>query len=1292
MLYDPEVSHSSVTAPGLEHPRLAWPKETAVEEGKAELLHNLSNYIPLGTLTRLTSSYGRSYLHQLNWQESSDLWQAVHGDFASEEGDAARILADNQWIRVFSRRHQTNEDLATLRVYVLPDDVGRRFIERESPRLRNLLIRLVNELDISLGSWEGQNGSSDQAGHYTTTSSNNDSLFYLFNTLPSPPANPIAVSCRVSNEAMHSIIEFVNFPGLSTPLYPYQKRTVATMIRREVEPARALDPRFEQLKGPTKQTFYYDRTTGILLRDQISYEEARGGILGESMGLGKTMICLALIVATRGHWPEIPPEYSTELDLVRPKVGSLMQMAANVVGRSQVPWRTIFQDLARGGEDHANCAALLEENVGSYVIPPEATRRSKRPSRQPEGKTIVLSTATLVIVPQNLLSHWKSEISIHVEKDMLNVLYVDSTDEIALPAPDKLLQYDVILLSRQRFERDLLATERGDIKSPLENLHFLRIIMDEGHDFSSGRKTAAYLFLQKLHVDRKWIVSGTPANGLVGVEVGTAANETSDCVEKPTEMSSRHILEMRRRDCALSQEKKDLEKLGLIVAGFLQVKPWANSKNEDPASWQKYIMPYHDGRRKLGSFRTLLESLVVRHRIEDIEADIQLPPLYNRVVYLQPSWHDKLSINLFLLSLTANAVTSERVDKDYMFHSNNKRILNHLLDNLRQSGFYWYVFSYYLRLILLISCHETCLESRGSCSLLTNALGLSHHSFILSRMAILTLKSRIRTGFSPQDIAKTIEVSRLYLEEHAHPDSSCKNRDRVLLEQAIRVGELALKSASWQSIANLHEMGMFIEDFPEDALNSWSLVQRVEAGPLLIGATQLSQAQKWIDTHLWMSNPSRALNGIGNSIMQKLRQDAERESAKIHVTDVPTRYKEINGNRKSSQLKKEKKKHLIGAPASTREQMMSRAKADPSPQKTVKAALPSPSRDGPSTPKLIPTLKPALKSALKCSRPTEPVDPFPPDSPLVKSKLSGTTSAKLSYLLDRVTALQQGEKIIIFYDGDHVAYFIAQALDLINVRYLIYTRTLSLARQNAYITTFNTTVTFRVLLMNVHQAAHGLHVASASRVFFVNPVWQPNVEAQAIKRAHRIGQIRPVYVETLILKGTLEDQMLQRRKGMTAQEHQKAEKSLLDDDTMSTIIKNAQFIPLSENDTHDVSRQVARLSTPLQLFGLLGKGDQDMDDPDADLIFPMASPTSKEPARKRKSNSEYAPDLTESPLPGKRATNATPNAFSTANLSASLTADEPAPRAFSAYGNPSRARRVGFSLDDGSDERRSLFG
>ena len=188
-------------------------------------------------------------------------------------------------------------------------------------------------------------------------------------------------------------------------------------------------------------------------------------------------------------------------------------------------------------------------------------------------------------------------------------------------------------------DEDCHCSTREEYQSPLMEVHFLRVIMDEGHEFSSsGPKNSAHWALQKLCVDRKWIVSGTPANGLLGVEVGTATFETSLAAAHDRGLSNSGMLEARRKESALIQERKDLEKLGIIVAGFLRVKPWANSKEHDPASWSKYIMPYSDGRRKVRSLKTLLESLVVRHRIEDIEADIHLPPLYNRVVYLQPSW------------------------------------------------------------------------------------------------------------------------------------------------------------------------------------------------------------------------------------------------------------------------------------------------------------------------------------------------------------------------------------------------------------------------------------------------------------------------------------------------------------------------------------------------------------------------------------------------------------------------------------------------------------------------------
>src|SRR5271154_1696387 len=77
-------------------------------------------------------------------------------------------------------------------------------------------------------------------------------------------------------------------------------------------------------------------------------------------------------------------------------------------------------------------------------------------------------------------------------------------------------------------------------------------------------------------------------------------------------------------------------------------------------------------------------------------------------------------------------------------------------------------------------------------------------------------------------------------------------------------------------------------------------------------------------------------------------------------------------------------------------------------------------------------------------------------------------------------------------------------------------------RRAQYIVTFNSSPHYRVLIMETRIAAHGLNVTSASRIFFLNVCWQKTTERQAIKRAHRIGQTREVFVERLVVRDTIE--------------------------------------------------------------------------------------------------------------------------------------------------------------------------
>ena len=224
-----------------------------------------------------------------------------------------------------------------------------------------------------------------------------------------------------------------------------------------------------------------------------------------------------------------------------------------------------------------------------------------------------------------------------------------------------------------------------------------------------------------------------------------------------------------------------------------------------------------------------------------------------------------------------------------------------------------------------------------------------------------------------------------------------------------------------------------------------------------------------------------------------------------------------------------------------------------------------------------------------------------PDSPLARAQIVGFSSAKLSYLIDKVLEHQSTEKILIFYENNNCAFWVAEALELLSVKFLIYSNTLTVARRATYLATFNQKEEFRVLLMDLKQAAHGLHVASASRVYILSPIWQPTIESQAIKRAHRIGQTRPVYVETLVLRDTLEDRMLKRRKQMSNLELQQAEKSLLDDSTMSSMIKQETFIPFRP-DEMEIGGRVAKLKNPQPLFGRQ-LPSQEMKNPEEGLVM-----------------------------------------------------------------------------------------
>jgi SNF2 family DNA or RNA helicase len=70
----------------------------------------------------------------------------------------------------------------------------------------------------------------------------------------------------------------------------------------------------------------------------------------------------------------------------------------------------------------------------------------------------------------------------------------------------------------------------------------------------------------------------------------------------------------------------------------------------------------------------------------------------------------------------------------------------------------------------------------------------------------------------------------------------------------------------------------------------------------------------------------------------------------------------------------------------------------------------------------------------------------------------------------------------------------------------------------------------QLFLISLKAGGLGLNLTAAEYVFILDPWWNPAVEAQAVDRAHRIGQTRHVFAYRLITRDTVEEKVLELQK------------------------------------------------------------------------------------------------------------------------------------------------------------------
>lgn len=195
----------------------------------------------------------------------------------------------------------TTGSIARVRVYVLPDDVGRSMIQRDDPNLRKWRKVVMATMDVSIDGW-AQKGKplskpeNDKLSLFTMSNAmespkpQNDklSLFTMFNTMDSPRPDPESPWIKDENtkDLLRSVLAPNKILGMKTTLYKYQKRSVALMLQKELAPERTRDPRLKEVFAPTGEIYYLDSETMEIFQEPRYYEDVRGGILAEEMGTG----------------------------------------------------------------------------------------------------------------------------------------------------------------------------------------------------------------------------------------------------------------------------------------------------------------------------------------------------------------------------------------------------------------------------------------------------------------------------------------------------------------------------------------------------------------------------------------------------------------------------------------------------------------------------------------------------------------------------------------------------------------------------------------------------------------------------------------------------------------------------------------------------------------------------------------------------------------------------------------------------------------------------------------------
>ncbi len=143
---------------------------------------------------------------------------------------------------------------------------------------------------------------------------------------------------------------------------------------------------------------------------------------------------------------------------------------------------------------------------------------------------------------------------------------------------------------------------------------------------------------------------------------------------------------------------------------------------------------------------------------------------------------------------------------------------------------------------------------------------------------------------------------------------------------------------------------------------------------------------------------------------------------------------------------------------------------------------------------------------------------------MVKPEYQGQSGKleEITYMIEN--SFSKGHKVLVFSQFVKHLKIVSEYLEGKRIRFAYLDGTTKDRQQQ--VDKFQNDDSVSVFLISLKAGGTGLNLTKADYVFLLDPWWNPAVEAQAIDRAHRIGQNKKVFAYKFVTKDTIEEKIV----------------------------------------------------------------------------------------------------------------------------------------------------------------------